>query len=93
MAIATSRIATATPSRYITRLCKHWGHKFEVTFDEQKGVIQFPAGTCQLEAQEGVLLAQIEFPAEDLERMEGVVADHLQRMGSGEALAIDWAHE
>ncbi|MBA1249759.1 DUF2218 domain-containing protein [Pseudomonas luteola] len=90
MTISTARITTAPPSRYITRLCKHWGHKFEVTFDEQKGLIQFPAGTCQLEARDGVLLAKIEFPSEDLEKMEEVVADHLQRMGSGEALIIEW---
>ncbi|WP_181591856.1 DUF2218 domain-containing protein [Pseudomonas luteola] len=85
-----SRIATASPGRYITRLCKHWGHKFQVEFDDGKGFIQFPAGTCHLEAQGDVLLAKIEFPAEELERMEGVVADHLQRMGSGETLQIDW---
>ncbi len=90
MASSESRIATANPGRYITRLCKHWGHKFQVEFDEGKGFIQFPAGTCHLEAQGDVLLAKIEFPVEELERMEGVVADHLQRMGSGETLQIDW---
>ncbi|WP_167654157.1 DUF2218 domain-containing protein [Pseudomonas duriflava] len=90
MALSEARISTTNPTRYITRLCKHWGHKFTVEFDEQHGVIHFPSGTCRLEAQADVLLARIEFPEADLERMESVVAEHLRRMGGGEELVIEW---
>ncbi|NLX16856.1 MAG: DUF2218 domain-containing protein, partial [Ramlibacter sp.] len=34
-ASSTAEIATIEPARIILRLCKHWGHKFAVRYDEQ----------------------------------------------------------
>lgn len=88
---STVHIVTTNPGRLIRRLCKHWSHKFEVSFDDQQGSIALGADHCQLTAGEGSLTAQIK--SEDqtqLERLETVVADHLQRMSSEETFTFDW---
>ena len=36
---STASIATVEPARIILRLCKHWGHKWPVQYDEQHGRI------------------------------------------------------
>jgi len=88
---AAATVATKNPSRLINRLCKHWGHKFPVQHDEQKGEIELPIGNCRMEAAEGGL--QVEVEAEDpeqLQKLQQVVADHLERMATGEALSFTW---
>lgn len=32
-------VPTAHASRYLQQLCKHWAHRFEVTFDPHQGRI------------------------------------------------------
>lgn len=32
---ASAYVATDTPARYVSRLCKHFAHKIPVSFDEQ----------------------------------------------------------
>ncbi|PWC33677.1 DUF2218 domain-containing protein [Azospirillum sp. TSO35-2] len=88
MAASTTRIATPNGRRYMTQLCKHWAHKFEVTYDENQGVIPFaPDRRCQLAADEGGLGITVEVEeADQLERMQGVVIDHLKRFAFREEL-------
>ena len=91
MLSSSVRIQTSNPSRLIRRLCKHWGHKFEVNFDDQHGRIALGETTCLLEAGEGSLKAELQAADEaQLSRMEGVVADHLQRMATDEAFTFVW---
>ena len=88
---STVQIFTTDPSRLIRRLCKHWSHKFEVSFDDQQGNIMLGDDRCQLTAGEGSLTAQVW--AEDearLKQLETVVADHLQRMSTEETFTFDW---
>lgn len=91
MLVSTAQVATANPQRLIKRLCKHWGHKFPVSFDEQQGEIQLPPGLCALKVQEGGLQVRLQ-AAEDeqIQRLQQVVADHLERMATGETLAFNW---
>lgn len=72
-------LQTPTASRYITRLCKHWGHKFAVDFDAQRGHIDFNGPTCELLATETALHIAVTAPAADLEKLQAVVVEHLQR--------------
>ena len=88
---STAQIATADPSRLIRRLCKHWSHKFEVSYDDQQGSIPLGTGHCQLIAGEGSLTAQVRGEDEaHLAKMQAIVADHLQRMASDETFSFDW---
>jgi hypothetical protein len=88
----TANVPTASGSRYLQQLCKHWSHKFEVEFDAQQGVIAFPMGHIRLNAGAEALAVTIE-PQDgtDVERFKQVVADHLDRFAFREApLTFDW---
>jgi len=79
------------PAKLMNRLAKHWAHKFDVELGESHAVIPLPAAKCHLQAEGARLTATIEADDPDaLERIEGVVADHLLRMARGEALQIEW---
>ena len=85
-------IATTDGSRLIKRLLTHWGHRFEVSFDAEHGHVPFDADTrADFGAGPEALTVRIQAPdREHLERMQQVVAEHLQRMARGETLQIDW---
>ena len=88
---SSARIKANNPARLILRLCKHWGHKFPVSFDERQGDVQLSIGRCLMQAQDGELDVRLESgDAEQLQKLEEVVADHLQRMAGAEALSIEW---
>ncbi|MBV2206270.1 MAG: DUF2218 domain-containing protein, partial [Pseudomonas sp.] len=84
-------VATANPSRLINRLCKHWAHKFPVRHDEQSGEITLGIGECRLRAAEAGLEVSLRAAnSAQLRQLQQVVADHLLRMASGEALEFAW---
>jgi hypothetical protein len=89
--IAQARIATTQGQRTMTQLCKHWGHKFPVSYDATQGSIELPAGTCRLEVGADALSIRIEAKeASSLPRLEQVVEEHIKRFAFREQLAFDW---
>lgn len=92
--VSTATISTVEPGRIILRLCKHWGHKFAVSYDDAQGRIELPMGLCLLRVEEGGLSARLEgTPEADMAHFEKVVADHAQRMARGETYVWDWRRE
>jgi hypothetical protein len=90
-AIAQARVVTAHAARYMTQLCKHWGHKFPVTSDATQGSITLPAGTCRLDAGTDTLTVRLEaLEAASLPRLEQVVEEHIKRFAFREELTFDW---
>lgn len=88
---ATSRVATPRASGYLQQLCKHFGHKVPASFDADQGRIAFPFGDCDLSAGEGVLTLRLTAATpEALERLQSVIASHLERFAFREALEIRW---
>ena len=89
---STAHVPTASASRYLQQLCKHWSHKFAVEFDETHGRIPLPLGTATLDA--GAESLDVTLEANDagaLPRMKDVVASHLDRFAFREApLPFDW---
>ena len=82
-------VETSSGQRLINRLCKHWAHKLEV--DAASGRVVFPGGECLMTASETQLKVDLEAQdAEQLARLQGVVASHLERMASKETLRIHW---
>jgi hypothetical protein len=80
MAIARGRATTASGSKYLQQLCKHWGHKFEVAFSQTRGEVRFPSAVATLEASADALLITVETSdAEAVERLKEIVATHLDR--------------
>jgi len=93
MPASHATIPTAAASRYLQQLCKHWSHKFAVEFTPEHGTIPFDADRrCTLDASPAALSLRIE-AADDatLDRMQGVVIDHLKRFAFREDLgAVSW---
>ena len=89
-----ARAGTQHAARYMTQLAKHWGHKFEVSFDAQTARIVLPLGVCRMTAHPDALDVAIEGEAESLPRFEQVVAAHLARFAFREPdLSLDWRRE
>jgi hypothetical protein len=91
--VSETKVPTASASRYLQQLCKHWSHKFAVEFTPEHGIIPFDATrSCTLDASPGALLLRVE-AADDatLARTQGVVIDHLKRFAFRENLdAVTW---
>ena len=99
---AAVEVPTASGSRYLQQLCKHWSHNLQVEFTPERGTVVFPHnarganfpadGRASFEAGEATLTVRIDASsAEQLEALKQVVASHLDRFAFREApLAFDW---
>jgi uncharacterized protein len=95
-------VPTASASRYLQQLCKHWSHNLAVDFTEQTGAVTFPRDArgadwpgdarLMLEAHDDRLDCRLEASAVgQLEGLKGAVARHLDRFAFREApLPFDW---
>ena len=91
MSTMTATVPTANASRYLQQLCKHWSHKFEVSFDAAQGLIQLPGATLALRAGDAALALDLSNADDaDLTRLCGVVEDHVRRFAFREDLAFAW---
>lgn len=91
MPISRAEIATESGERLIKRLCKHWAHKLEVEHQGSEGRVSFEDGSCLMWAAPDKLQVAVEaLDEEGLDRLEGVVASHLERMAGDETLQIVW---
>ena len=93
MPIVSASVPTANAAKYVQQLCKHWSHRLEVDLSDQKGVVKFPAAVVRLEAAPRALEVAIDGERSDeVERLKGVVATHLDRFAFREApLKFDWS--
>ena len=88
---STAAVPTASASRYLQQLCKHFAHKRPVVFDKETGSISLSAGDCRLSARAGTLrLALAADDAESLLRLQKTVERHLVRFAFREEMRIDW---
>ena len=88
-----TRIQTQSASRYLQQLCKHWSHKFDVEFTPERGRVPFADDrACTFEAEGETLTMTVEAPDEAaIDRLEGVVTEHLKRFAFREELGeIAW---
>lgn len=86
------RMATERPERYAKQLAAHWARKADTSQDGDRTVISFGGGeVVVLTACPGLLDITVTVPAgADADRFAGVVAEHLQRFGTREELAVTW---
>lgn len=87
-----AHVPTAHAARYMTQLAKHWSHKFAVVVDGRQATFPLPMGPCRMTAEEGGLAITLEAEtAEDLARLQTVVASHVQRFAFREPdLPFEW---
>lgn len=95
MARTITSVSTLHGSKYLQQLCKHWSHRFEVTFDPQAGQIDFGDGqSVNLAAHpEQLEISITDTTGDRLERLETVVADHINRFAFRETLVYDWKRD
>ncbi|MFD1949352.1 DUF2218 domain-containing protein [Sphingomonas arantia] len=93
--VTTARVVTPNASRYLQQLCKHWSHRFEVSFTPEAGEVGLPAGPLTLVAEPDALVLRASVAeVEQVERVQAVVAEHLDRFAFREgALVYDWRVE
>lgn len=101
-ASSTALVPTASGSRYLQQLCKHWQHNLEVEFDANEGRVTFPKDArgadwpgdalVTMTAQESGLVCRIDASAPgQLKGLKGAVARHLDRFAFREApLTFEW---
>lgn len=84
-----TRLETANAGRYLTQLCKHWSHRFSVTYTAENGRVPFSETTeCLLTADaEGLTVRINATEPDDTTRLGNVVIEHLQRFAFREPLA------
>ena len=99
---ASARVPTASASKYIQQLCKHWSHNLEVEFTPENGTVIFPKdargadhpgdAVVTFNAVEDGLDVRIDASSEEqLEGLKGAVVRHLDRFAFREVpLAYDW---
>ena len=99
---STAHVPTASASRYLQQVCKHWSHNLAVEFTPDHGTIVFPKDArganhpgdalVTFDAQPEALAVRIDASSpEHLEGLKGAVARHLDRFAFREApLPFDW---
>ncbi len=99
---STALVPTASGSRYLQQLCKHWAHNLAVEFTAERGRVTFPRdargadwkdeGVVTMTALPKTLECRIEASeAGQLEGLKGALARHLDRFAFREApLGFDW---
>jgi uncharacterized protein len=90
---ANARVATTKPGPYMKQLCRHFGHKNEVTFDDERGEIHLASGVCSLDATSAdvLVLTATSADAESLATLERVIGGHLERFSGADELSVSWA--
>ncbi len=90
MSQSIAEAPTTHAARYMTQLCKHWGHKFPVSFDQENGRVELPSGPLTMHAEPDRLKLVLEADPASLPRMQNVVEEHLRRFAFREALDFTW---
>ncbi len=100
--VATARIPTASASKYLQQVCKHWEHNLPVSFDKDHGQITFakdargadwPAdAVVTLDAEAETLVCTITASAEgQRDGLKGALERHIDRFAFREVpLAYNW---
>lgn len=94
MPFEVATVRTAHASSYLRQLCRHWSHRFAVTFTNEHGRIELPQALCTLDAAPELLTVRLDpAPEADATRLRQVVEEHLQRFGFRETLVFQWGTE
>lgn len=88
---SSSLLKTNEAGRIVTRLCKHWSHRFEVVYDEKQGEIHFEQARCLLKVADDGLYVELKTESTELlEQLKQVFFDHAIRMAKEPLEEAEW---
>lgn len=86
-----SRFPSRQAPRLLSRLCKHFSHKIEASWNEREGLLRFSIGECALQADDqGLQLACTAPSAAELDELQEVIRRHLQGFAQVDELVLQW---
>jgi uncharacterized protein len=98
MPSSEAHVATGKPAAYMKQLCRHFGHRSDVSFDDHRGQITFcpdgvHLGSVELDATSAdfLILRATAAADDDLGRVERIAGSHLERFGRRDGLAVRWS--
>ncbi|MCX2929005.1 DUF2218 domain-containing protein [Mycobacterium sp. CVI_P3] len=85
-------VRTDRTARYGKQLVSHLGRRNggEWSADAGSGWIDLGAGRATVTAGDGVLDLHLRAPADELARLQDVIASHLTRFGERDELSVEW---
>lgn len=92
MAHSHTVVHTTQGKKLVTRLGRHWGHKFDVILTDTQLTVPFnPEAQALLRVKEEALEIELRHSqADELATLQQVVAEHLQRFAGEETLQFNW---
>ena len=94
MLIAQSSFETLKAVAYLKKFCRHFAYKLATEFDDSHGRVDFPFGDCRLQSSENVLTFTVEAETEEaLEKMQSVVAGHMERFAFRDEISLVWVRQ
>ena len=84
-------LRTDQASRYLSMMCQHFARRLVVTCDDRAGRVEFPFGECAMTVDDQSLqLVASASNRGDLDKVENVIASHLERFAFRENPEIEW---
>ncbi|MEP3047986.1 MAG: DUF2218 domain-containing protein [Roseibium sp.] len=91
MLVATTTVQTASASKYLQQLCKHFAHKVPAKWDTEQGEVTFPAGFCRMDAASDRLTIRCEADEDrKISQMKSIIDNHIERFAWREKLKLRW---
>ncbi len=89
---AVGRFDSRNARKYMTQLCKHFGHKVPSSVDGDSGQVIFAIGKAEMAADDTNLTVILTgADAEALTQMQHIIDDHLKRFAFREDFnGMDW---
>ncbi|MDB5571029.1 MAG: hypothetical protein JWN93_2212 [Hyphomicrobiales bacterium] len=93
MPVSRASVPTTSAAKYMIQLCKHWGHRLAVDYNETTGKVVFDDDRkCVFHATPETLELEIETADEEqLARTQNTVVVHLNRFAFREPFEnVEW---
>lgn len=90
---STGRFSTQNAQKYMTQLCKHFGHKVPAEVEGDAGQVRFAAGLAEMTSDDQALSVVLSGDSgEAVASLQEVIDSHLQRFAFREDFAgMEWS--
>ncbi|MGB1320244.1 MAG: DUF2218 domain-containing protein [Vibrio gallaecicus] len=79
--------------KYLSTLCRHFGRKVKSTWDEERGVVEFPIGVSKFEYDDKkseLIITCYSGDKTQLDRQQLIIESHVHQFSRRETLILDW---